>query len=108
ETENFTTSPTVDAYASVQWTSLGDGIFVNQNDLISEYIPGNGDVLTGNVSLILSVTPVAPCTSVVSDTLVIAIDRSPTSFAGFNSTFCLEGSFILDNSDTTNSEMLLW
>ena len=108
ETENFTTSPTVDAYASVQWTSLGDGIFVNQNDLISEYIPGNGDVLTGNVSLILSVTPVAPCTSVVSDTLVIAIDRSPTSFAGFNSTFCLDGSFILDNSDTTNSGMLLW
>jgi hypothetical protein len=45
---------TAQQYDSIKWTSGGDGIFSNDTNLITTYIPGTNDLISGNVSLRLT------------------------------------------------------
>ena len=40
-------------YSMIEWESMGDGSFVNANELITDYQPGENDIATGAVKLIL-------------------------------------------------------
>jgi hypothetical protein len=57
---------------SPQWKSLGDGTFDNDSALSTHYHPGNSDLLQPNTLLWLDAGGNAPCSIMVSDTMVIA------------------------------------
>ncbi|MBW6492561.1 MAG: right-handed parallel beta-helix repeat-containing protein [Lentimicrobium sp.] len=57
-------------FDELQWTSMGDGYFNNTHEVNPVYTFGDQDLISGNVSLIVSV--VSAC-GVVSDTLNITI-----------------------------------
>jgi len=41
-------------YDSIKWTTTGDGIFGNDTMLVTDYIPGTNDVISGNTTLRLT------------------------------------------------------
>ena len=45
----------------VLWATDGDGTFTNQNSLVTDYIPGIGDINQGNVGLCLTAFANEPC-----------------------------------------------
>ncbi len=53
-------------YASVAWTTSGDGTFSTTSALSSIYFPGTADRNSGSVDLTLTVSPVSPCETPVS------------------------------------------
>ncbi len=60
-------------YASVSWTSGGDGVFYNPNSLNPVYAPGSSDIANGSVQLCLTAYPIDPCTSAASDCMILSI-----------------------------------
>jgi hypothetical protein len=65
---------TASGYASVTWTTNGDGTFGNAGSLSTSYFPGTGDKTTLSVHLTLTATPQAPCTNAASSTRNILFD----------------------------------
>ena len=71
---SFQNNGTVSNYASVWWTTSGDGSFANANTLASTYTPGAGDRTALSVTLTLTASPLSPCSGNVTDTRHIAFD----------------------------------
>jgi parallel beta-helix repeat protein len=59
-------------YDSVYWTSTGDGIFSDQNIVNPVYTPGELDLTSGSLQLILHAVSVC---GMASDTITIGIER---------------------------------
>ncbi|MBC8436035.1 MAG: hypothetical protein H8D88_00565, partial [Bacteroidetes bacterium] len=77
------------SYSSVQWVSRGDGNFIPETSLVTEYFPGITDLSTGWVWLILQVTGTDTCSyMVVEDSLLLTIDPLPIVDAGVDDTIC--------------------
>ena len=60
--------------SSVLWTTSGDGVFLNPTSLTAIYYPGVNDKSSFHVSLTLTASPVAPCTSQATSTMHITFD----------------------------------
>lgn len=74
---SFTVDGYAENYTSLMWTSNGDGSFVDNTSLYTDYNPGNNDGAVGNVILTLSVYPEYPCSEVVvSDVSLEVLDCS--------------------------------
>jgi hypothetical protein len=78
------TGATATNFGSLLWTSGGDGVFTNPTVLNAIYTPGPADLINGIVTLTLTATSNAPCTSVVSDNVIYSIRPQPESYAGPN------------------------
>jgi hypothetical protein len=52
---------TASGYASVAWTTSGNGTFSSTSSLESNYLPGTNDRNGGSVDLTLTASPVSPC-----------------------------------------------
>ncbi|MFZ4401231.1 MAG: Ig-like domain-containing protein, partial [Bacteroidales bacterium] len=72
---------------SMQWTSNGDGSFVNSSSLHPVYTPGVNDIANGTVKLALTGQSVSPCVA-ASDTMVLTINKMPIVFAGTDDSIC--------------------
>lgn len=57
-------------FSDIYWTSSGDGVFADPNELNTQYQPGSNDILAGAVQLILELQ--SDCGN-LSDTLLLAI-----------------------------------
>ncbi len=57
-------------YAYIHWTTTGDGIFTDPNEIHTQYLPGSNDILSGEVQLILELQSV--CGN-LNDTLLLGI-----------------------------------
>jgi uncharacterized repeat protein (TIGR01451 family)/gliding motility-associated-like protein len=69
---SFMTNTDAEHYASLLWTSSGDGSFDDATQLYAEYTPGVADIAAGTVTLTLTAQSASPCVSVShSITLVI-------------------------------------
>ena len=74
---SFTVDGYAENYTSLMWTSNGDGSFVDNTSLYTDYNPGTNDGVFGNVTLTLSVYPEYPCSeAVVSDVTLEVLDCS--------------------------------
>ncbi|MBA4745653.1 MAG: T9SS type B sorting domain-containing protein [Muricauda sp.] len=74
--EDYTLSEaTASGYDTLQWTTTGDGSFVDSSILNAVYQPGTNDISTGNVTLRLSATSIDNCTT--TDEMVLTINPSP-------------------------------
>ncbi len=70
---SFTLSGEAENSSSIEWSTLGDGIFVNASILDTDYTPGASDISNGQVVLKLSVYPEAPCTEVVTSDMTLSV-----------------------------------
>lgn len=94
-------------YSSVSWTTSGSGTFTNPNNVNVTYIPSSGDVLNGSVILTLTINPLSPCVSSVSDNLILSIIPLPVANAGFDNTSC-DGTYLVNGASATNYSSIVW
>jgi subtilisin-like proprotein convertase family protein len=59
-------------YTGVEWTTSGDGSFINGSTLTPTYTPGDDDIVTGEVMLTLTASPLPPCNA-VADEMILTI-----------------------------------
>jgi hypothetical protein len=73
-TVHYDVSGSVSTATHVQWTTSGDGTFVNDTLLSTTYNVGSNDRANGSVILTLTADPVAPCMNRVSNEKHILFD----------------------------------
>jgi len=95
-------------YSTLMWTSSGSGSFVNPAILNATYIPGAGDLVSGTVTLTLTLTGNSPCSAPVSDAMVLAIGVEPTAYAGIDGIICETGTFTVTTATATNYSTINW
>ncbi|MDA3944045.1 MAG: PKD domain-containing protein [Bacteroidetes bacterium] len=102
------TTANATAYASLQWSSSGDGIFTDATTLIPTYTPGTNDIANGSIVLTLSAVSSLPCTNTVSDQMTLSILPNPTVFAGNDQTSCSSAGFAITGATAQNFQTLSW
>ncbi|WP_367327803.1 hypothetical protein [Lentimicrobium sp.] len=95
-------------YSSLLWTSSGSGSFVNPGILNATYIPGAGDLVSGSVTLTLTLTGNSPCATPVSDDMVLSIGGEPTAYAGLDGQTCETTPFTVTTATATNYSAINW
>jgi len=107
--EHFQTSGYAEHYTMIEWSSQGDGSFDNPNYLEANYFPGEGDLQSGEISLILSGYPPLPCTMTISDTMMLTIHPLPSVNAGVDHWISYGASTQLNGTVSGGSgEYLYW
>ena len=88
-------SATAANYASLKWTTSGNGHFNNSAILLPVYKPGTTDIADSTVTLTL--TAYAKCDT-VSSSFVVTITNHPSVIVGSNPTICMGSSATLSAS----------
>lgn len=70
----YLTNPDVVNYASLEWSTNGDGVFADPSQLQTIYTPGGNDLSSGEVKLTLFASPLAPCSFGEEDDLMLYFD----------------------------------
>lgn len=86
---------------SLQWTSPTGGTFSNGTGLAPTFTPSPAEIAVGQATLVLTGQPESPCTTAVSDTMILTIQNQPDVEAGINTTIC-EGDTYQTNTATLN------
>lgn len=74
--------------SSGTWSTSGDGIFGNVNNLSTTYTPGTNDIGLGSVTVTLTTNdPIGPCGAANSQ-MTISIEPAATVSAGADQTIC--------------------
>ncbi len=93
-------------YTSVGWSTSGDGQFADPMALSTTYLPGNNDIVAGQV--VLNVLAGSnPLCEPVSDNLVVVINPLSLATAG-NDTIICKTSSILVKGTALNASSTLW
>lgn len=64
-------------YQTILWSTSGDGSFTQINIKNPVYIPGEQDIETGSVELHVMLVPNTPCAPVLTDNLVLNVQKNP-------------------------------
>jgi hypothetical protein len=75
EGESYLLAGSAENYASINWTTSGDGTFDDPALLAATYTPGTNDISNGTVDLTLTATPNSPCTDDANDEMILSIDH---------------------------------
>ena len=81
----LTVPPTATNYTAVHWTHNGSGAFADANVLVPVYVPGAGE--SGIVTLTMTVTGTAPCTT-VTDNMALTVHANPVLSPSLDNTVC--------------------
>ena len=95
-------------YASLLWSTSGDGTFSSTTTLKPTYTPGIADKNKGSVVLTLQATAISPCSLPKSDTKTLTIQRNVTANAGTDATICETANHPLSTASASNYTSLLW
>lgn len=96
------------AFASVQWTTSGTGVFTNANMVNSTYNPSAADILSGSVTLTLTANSSAPCLINPSDAMVLSLQPKATADAGADATVCATDSYTVFDATAAHYSALNW
>jgi hypothetical protein len=107
-TGTHTLNGTAANYASITWSTSGDGTFSNVHILNPVYTPGVNDITSGSAVLTLTATPIAPCEGNASDAMTLTIIGLPQAFAGADAAVCAGNSFVLTGATASNFGSLVW
>lgn len=107
EGDSYTLSGSATDYASVLWSTSGDGTFDDASLLNATYTPGTGDISNGIVTLTINALAVAPCGNDAGDSMLLGIQAQPTAYAGVDAQIC-EGEDYMLSGLATNQASLLW
>lgn len=94
-------------YDEVIWTTAGDGSFDDPNLLSTTYSPGQSDINTGHVELLLTAYPEFPCSLIIGDEVILNITKQPAANAGSDVTIC-ENSVIALAGGAINFNTIQW
>ena len=83
-------------YSSIQWTTSGTGVFLNNGTLTPTYVTTDNDLMERNIDLILTAYPNAPCLNEVRDTIKLTVLEKTN--AGLDETICKGTDFLLKGS----------
>jgi hypothetical protein len=109
ETETHTLSnASASNYASLLWSTSGDGTFSSKTILTPTYTPGVADKTNGTVVLTLKANAISPCSLPITSTKTLTIKRNAIANAGTNATICETGVHLLSSASATNYTSLLW
>lgn len=75
-------------YSGLFWETTGDGTFDDNEILSPVYFPGTQDIVNGSTALFITASPIAPCISLISDTLSLLIQSPAMVEAGEDITIC--------------------
>ncbi|MBK7213950.1 MAG: gliding motility-associated C-terminal domain-containing protein [Bacteroidales bacterium] len=103
---NLTGSSVTNA-VSLMWSTSGTGSFNNITALHPIYTPSAADIAAGSVTLTITATPAAPCTS-VSDAMVLNINRQAVVNAGIDATICENASYTVSTATSSYAASILW
>ncbi|MBL7904660.1 MAG: PKD domain-containing protein [Bacteroidales bacterium] len=90
------------------WTSNGTGSFLNSNTLSPTYVASPADILNGSVTITLSVQGTGACNALVTDDMVLTIDRMATADAGADAAICEGYTYTLINAVATDYAAVNW
>lgn len=76
-------------YDELLWASEGDGTFSNSSITNPLYFPGDEDIDSGVVNLLLIAIPELPCDVFATGQMQLSIAKNPTVWAGANQTICV-------------------
>jgi gliding motility-associated-like protein len=108
ETENFQITTNVSSgIQSIEWKTTGTGTFSNPSAQNPIYYPGETDIETGNVELIITGIGAGTCPN-VSDTMMLHIERQAIVDAGSDGWICENGDYFLADASVLYSENVLW
>ncbi len=104
---SYTQAGTAENYASVQWTTAGDGTFDNETLLTAAYTPGTNDIASGQVTLTLTAFGNGTCGD-VSDNMILTIWLDATAFAGEDAGICEGETYTLAGASADNYSEITW
>jgi hypothetical protein len=100
-------SATGQHYASINWTTTGDGSFNSNSSLTTVYTPGTMDIANGTVKIYITANGITPCSGNAMDSVMIYIQETATLNAGIDMTIC-ENSTAMLNAVSTNEQSFVW
>ncbi|MCF8364647.1 MAG: hypothetical protein K9H16_02615, partial [Bacteroidales bacterium] len=95
-------------YIALQWSTSGDGSFVNPNTLITEYYPGTNDIGAGEVIITLTPEGAPPCNIGIADEMLLSIIIPATLQVPVSSFQICETDIIFLNAIATNFSSIIW
>ena len=108
ETDTFNlVDATASNYASLLWTSSGDGTFSDPFALNPTYYPGTGDKIFGSAFLSLTAMGNGSCSD-STDTMLLTITPLPFAYAGLDAHICETETYVLVGADAGDYASLLW
>jgi parallel beta-helix repeat protein len=90
---------------SLQWTTSGDGTFIDPTLLNATYTPGEGDIAAGTVILTLSQ---AIGSIVLTDEVELGISGIPFVYAGNDTTITRQDDFYTTTANAANYAGISW
>ena len=103
----FLFSALAENYASVSWSTSGDGTFANAQGDTVQYFPGNNDFLLKAFTVTACAQPVSPCSEAACTMIHSTIQNPPVLHAPPSRNGC-EFAPITVNSAATNWDHVLW
>lgn len=82
---------------TIQWTSSGDGFFVDATKIDAIYLRGNGDLSAGQVTLYMNATGYLPGME-ASDSLQLSFSKAARANAGSDTTICDDETVMMSGS----------
>lgn len=104
---NVSVNATATNYSSLQWTTDGDGIFLNDQAASTIYMPGPFDYAYGAVNLFIHANSNSPCNSIGADALVVSFLLPATADAGISADI-VAGQSVQLNGITQNAASQQW
>lgn len=95
-------------YASLIWTSDGDGSFDNINNENPTYTPGTLDLANQAVTLKVSILAISPCSGVLQDEMVLSIQPQPEAYAGDDATIPEDETYTNTDASVSNTGNFFW
>ncbi|MFZ4546469.1 MAG: SBBP repeat-containing protein, partial [Bacteroidales bacterium] len=95
--------------SSVNWSSSGNGTFLNQNSINATYFPSPEDKASGSIVLTITGQGSGECaTQTHSDQVSLVIDPMPTIYSGVDEFLCVKDPVLLNGATSSNSSSVHW
>ena len=108
ETDSYTiTDASVANYLTFIWSG-GDGTFSDPLSISPTYTPGTGDLIAGQVDLVLHVIGTVYCGSSFTDTLNITFEPEPIADAGIDDSICVGDIYTINGAAAYNYQSVFW
>ncbi|MBC8487264.1 MAG: T9SS type A sorting domain-containing protein [Bacteroidetes bacterium] len=98
---------TAENYASVEWTTSGDGTFDDISLINPVYTPGSMDINNGSATLTFTVTAFEPCNDAI-DELMLTFELAPVAYAGEDNQINNDETYIIGDATAENYFSVLW
>ncbi len=109
ETAFTLTNASATNYSTVQWSTSGSsGTLSNATTLTPTYTASAADIAQGYVILTLTVNPISPCASPVSDNIRLTIRELAEVNAGPDAQICENQTYTISGANVSNTSSYGW